>query len=116
MKNFIMCPSEKTFIEWAVREDRELTEQEAGMLLGYSMGHGCGVCLDTTDTIVIVDVEEPENGIVARGIEEVIERVSGWNDELLQDSEVIGAHREQVVMDMEMINRLLNIDCGVSLG
>ena len=117
MKNYIMCPTEKTFIEWASREGRELTEQEAGTILGYILGHGCGVCLDTTDTIILVDTEESENGIVARGVEELIERVSGWNYEFIQDSEVTGAYREQVIMDMEMINRLLGDSrTGLAIG
>ena len=47
-----MIPSEKTFVEWAMKEDMELTEQEAGLILGYVLGHGYGVCLDATDTKV----------------------------------------------------------------
>lgn len=107
MKNVIVCPSEKTFVEWASREDRELTELEAGMILGYVVGHGYGVCLDTTDTIIVIDTEEPENGIVARGLKELIERVGSWNYELIQDSEVTGDYHEQVIMDMETIDCLL---------
>lgn len=114
MKNIEMIPSEKTFVEWASREDRELTEQEAGLILGYVLGHGCGVYLDATDTIVLLDIEEPENGILARGIEELIERVSAWNYEFIQDSEVVGTHREEVLKDTEVIDQLLD-DCRVGL-
>lgn len=108
MKNIEMIPSEKTFVEWAMKEDLELTEQEAGMILGYVLGHGYGVCLDATDTIMLVDTEEPENGIVAKGLDELIERVSSWNCEFLADSEVVGASREQFVKDSEVFDVLLD--------
>ena len=109
MKNIEMIPSEKTFIEWANNEFDELnlTEMEAGMLLGYILGHGCGVCLDVRDVIVLVDTEEPENGIVARGFDELIERVSTWNYEFIQDTEVVGKYREQIFMDAEMIDNIM---------
>lgn len=108
MKNIEMIPSEKTFIEWAMKEDLELTEQEAGMILGYVLGHGYGVCLDATDTIMLVDTEEPENGIVAKGLDELIERVSNWNCEFLADSEVVGEYRGQFVKDSEVFDVLLD--------
>lgn len=117
MKNIEMIPSEKTFVEWALKDGMELTEQEAGLILGYVLGHGYGVCLDATDTIILVDAEEPENGIVAKGFDELVERVNAWNYEFVQDSEVVGEHREQVLKDMEVIDRLLG-DCrkGLPLG
>ena len=108
MKNIEMIPSEKTFIEWAMKEDLELTEQEAGMILGYVLGHGYGVCLDATDTIMLVDTKEPENGVVAKGLDELIERVSNWNCEFLADSEVVGEYREQFVKDSEVFDVLLD--------
>ena len=109
MKNIEMIPTEKTFIEWANKEFDELnlTDMEAGMLLGYIGGHGYGVSLDETDTMILVDTEEPENGIVAKGIAELIDRINAWNYEFIQDSEVIGEQREQVLKDMEMIDELL---------
>lgn len=109
MKNIEMYPSEKTFTEWANREyaGLNLTKEEVGTLLGYVVGHGCGVYLDAKDTIVIVDIEEPENGIVAKGFDELIERVSAWNYEFIQDSEVVGKYREQILMDAEMIDNIM---------
>lgn len=109
MKSIEMIPSEKSFIEWANKEFGELnlTEMEAGMLLGYIGGHGYGVCLDATDTIILVDTEEPENGIVAKGFDELIERVSTWNYDFIQDSEVVGKYREQILMDAEMIDNIM---------
>jgi hypothetical protein len=108
MKNIEMIPSEKTFVEWATKEDLELTEQEAGMILGYVLGHGYGVCLDATDTIILVDTEEPENGIVAKGIDELIDRINTWNCEFLQDDEVTGEYREQFVKDSEMLDSIFD--------
>ena len=121
MKNIELVPSEKTFINWVNTENSNinLTPEDAGLLLGYIMGHGCGVGLDATDTIVVVDIEDPENGIIARGFEELLERVSSWNYEFLQDSEVVGSHREQIIMDMEKIARLIDrVDLrhGMAMG
>ena len=42
MKNITLIPSEKAFFDCANRE-LNLTTEEAGMLLGYILGHGCGV-------------------------------------------------------------------------
>lgn len=110
MCNIEMIPSEKTFISWVNNETNNLylTPEEAGLLLGYILGHGCGVFLDATDTIVVMDIEDPENGVIARGFDELLERVSSWNYEFLQDSEVVGSHREQIIMDMEKIARLID--------
>ena len=108
MKNIEMIPSEKTFVEWAMKEDMELTEQEAGLILGYVLGHGYGVCLDATDTIILVDTEEPENGIVAKGIDELIDRINTWNCEFLEDDEVTGEYREQFVKDSEMLDSIFD--------
>ena len=110
MKNIELVPSEKTFINWVNTENSNinLTPEDAGLLLGYIMGHGCGVGLDATDTIVVVDIEDLENGIIARGFEELLERVSSWNYEFLQDSEVVGSHREQILKDAEILDRLMD--------
>ena len=105
MKNITLIPSEKAFFDCANRE-LNLTTEEAGLLLGYIVGHGCGVYLDEADTIVVVDIEDPENGIIASGIEELLERVIPWNYEFLQDSEVVGPHREQILKDAEILDRL----------
>ena len=112
MNTIKMIPSEKTFVEWAAAEPCygvELTEEQAKMLLGYIEGHGYGVYLDETGAIILTDTEEPENGIVATGIEELIERVSNWNCEFLQDSEVSGEQREQCIKDMEVLSDLLEM-------
>ena len=121
MKNIEMVPSEKTFSELLNRDYTcpGIETEEAGLLLGYILGHGCGVYLDEADTIVVVDIEDPENGIIARGIDELLERVSSWNYEFLQDSEVVGSHREQIIMDMEKIARLidrLDLQRGMAMG
>lgn len=109
MKNIEMIPSEKTFIEWASREDAglNLSEKEAGMMLGYVLGHGCGVYIDATDTIVLLDMEEPQNGIIAKGLNELIERISSWNYEFLEDDETNAAHREEILMDAEVIDNIM---------
>ena len=54
-----------------------------------------------------------------RGIEELLERVSSWNYEFLQDSEVVGPHREQIIMDMKKIARLIDrvdLQRGMAMG
>ena len=103
MKNIEMNPSEKTFVEWM---GNDLTAEEARMVFGYIVGHGYGVSFDETGTIVLVDTEEPENGIVARGYEELIDRINTWNYEFIQDSEVVGEFREQVIKDSEMLDEI----------
>ena len=109
MCNIEMIPSEKTFVSWVNNETNNpyLTSEEAGLLLGYILGHGCGVFLDATDTIVVMDIEDPENGVIARGFDELLERVSSWNYEFLQDSEVVGSHREQILKDAEILDCLM---------
>ena len=104
MKNVEKIPSEKTFIEWV---GEGLTAENAKMILGYIVGHGYGVSLDEKGEIILVDTEEPENGIIARGYEELLDRINAWNYEFIQDSEVTGEQREQVLKDMEMIDELL---------
>ena len=114
MKNIEMVPSEKTFIEWANEEFNELnlTEMEAGMLLGYILGQGYGVCLDTTDTMILVDTKTPEIGIVARGFDEIMSYIRQWNYEFIQDSEVNGAYREQFYIDAVMMSKISDrMDC-----
>ena len=114
MKNIEMIPSEKTFVEWVNNEFDELnlTDMEAGMLLGYIGGHGYGVSLDATDTMILVDSEEPENGVVARGFDEIMRCIHQWNYEFIEDSEVIGAYREQIYIDAEMMSRISDrMDC-----
>jgi hypothetical protein len=103
-RNYEDTPAVETFIEW-VSED--LTEAEANMILGYIEGHGYRVSRDETGEIILVDNEEPENGIVARGYEELLDRINAWNFEFIQDAEVVGAQREQALKDMEMIDGLL---------
>lgn len=103
MKTGKMIPSEKTLIEWLCKE---LTVEEAKMVLGYVEGHGYSVSLDETGDILLVDLEEPENGIVASGIEELLDRVSTWNCEFLQDDVVVGEFREQVIKDSEMLDEI----------
>ena len=119
MKNITLVPSEKAFIDWAERNGLELSSDEATLLLGYISGHGYGVTLDERDLIVLVDIEDPETGIIARGFEELLERVTSWNYEFLQDSEVVGSQREQIIMDMEKIARLidrLDLRHGMPMG
>lgn len=94
-----------------------VTVQEAEMLLGYVQGHGYDLLLNENNTIQLLDVEEPENGIVVSGMEELLDRVSTWNYEFIQDSEVVGAQREQVLKDMEMIDDLLGCSReGIPIG
>ena len=97
----------QTLIEWAAY-DMELTEEEAKMLLGYVEGHGHCVSRDECGRIILVDTEEPENGIIATGIKELIERVNTWNYEFLQDDEVTGEYREQFIRDSEMLDSLFD--------
>ena len=102
----------KDFADYA-----NVTAQEAEMLLGYVKGHGHAVLLDENNTIHLVDVEEPGNGVVASGMEELLECISTWNYEFIQDSEVVGEQREQVLKDMEMIDGLLGGSrAGIPLG
>lgn len=102
----------KDFADYA-----NVTAQEAEMLLGYAQGHGYAVFLDENNAIYLVDVEEPENGIVASDMDELLERVSTWNYEFIQDSEVVGEQREQVLKDMEMIDDLLGCSReGIPIG
>ena len=108
MKNITLVPSEKAFIDWAERNGLELSSDEATLLLGYISGHGYGVTLDERGLIVLVDIEDPETGIIARGFEELLERVTSWNYEFLQDSEVVGPHREQILKDAEILDRLMD--------
>ena len=108
MKNIEMIPSEKTFVEWVNNEFDELnlTDMEAGMLLGYIGGHGCGVSLDTTDTMILVDTEEPENGVVARGFDEIMECVHQWNYEFIEDRPAIsGSHRKLMKVSAASFSR-----------
>ena len=86
----------------------EITEEEANLLLGYVEGHGYGAYLDDTDTIILLDLEDPDDGdIVASGIEELVECVSTWNEEFLQDSEVQGTRRDEILQDAEMIDAII---------
>ena len=119
MEKNTMLPSEKTFIDWAERNGLKLSSEEATLLLGYISGHGYGVTLVERDLIALVDTEEPENGIIARGIEELLERVIAWNYEFLQDSEVVGSQREEHIADMEKIARMidrLDLLLGMPMG
>ena len=119
MKNVETLPSERTLVEWAKIEEYELTEAEAGLLLRYVLEHGCRVCLDETDKIIVVDVKNSENDIVARGIDELIECASAWNYELIQSPKVVGAYREQILMDLLVIDELLSgmgCRCGHCIG
>lgn len=94
-----------------------VTVQEAEMLLGYVQGHGYDLLLDENNTIQLLDVEEPESGIVVSCMEELLDRVSTWNYEFIQDSEVVGEQREQVLKDMEMIDDLLGCSReGIPIG
>ena len=104
-----MIPSEKTFIEWASMDysTLRLTEEEAGLVLSLVLGHGCGIGLNATDTIICLDLEEPENGIIATGFDELMDRVSTWQYEFLDDTEVRGAYREQMTKDIEVIDGIL---------
>lgn len=75
MTTIEMIPSEKTFIEWASMDysTLRLTEEEAGLVLSLVRGHGCGIGLNATDTIICLDLEEPENGIIATGFDELMD-------------------------------------------
>lgn len=113
-----MIPSEQTFVEW-VRNDLEMTNEEAGLLLGYVLGHGCGVYIDASNTINLVDVEDLANGVIAKGFDEIIERISEWNYEFLQDDEVVGEFREQILMDAKVIHDIecrMNSSFGIPIG
>ena len=120
MKNINLIPSEKTFINWVNNDyNFHLTHEEAALLLGYIHGHNCGVYLDEKNIIVVEDFEDPENGVIARGFDELLERVSSWNYEFLQDSEVVGSYREEIIMDMEKMARLIdraNMLFGMPMG
>ena len=75
--------------------------------------------IDETGTIILVDTEEPENGIVARGYEELIDRINTWNYEFIQDNEVTGEWRDNVIKDAEVIDGMLNrmnTRTGYSIG
>ena len=116
-------PSENTFIEWAEREHEglDLTVEEAGLLLGHIMGHGCGVCLNSKDSVLLFDVEDPDNGFIAEGFEELVDQVRSWNYEFVDDPEVVGAAHEQALMDAELIDQIRervesSVRCGKPLG
>lgn len=67
--------------------------------------------------VIVVDAEEPENGVIAENYEELLERMVAWNYEFIQDSEVVGEQREQVLKDMEMIDDLLGCSReGIPIG
>ena len=108
MNNIKMIPTKETFIKWANKEFGELnlTDMEAGMLLGYIEGHGYGVSLDANDIMILVDTEEPENGVVERGFDDIMRCIRQWNYEFIEDSEVVGAYREQIYIDAEMMSRI----------
>lgn len=114
--NYEGNPTVETFIEWM---DKELTAEEARMVFGYIEGHGYGASLDADGDILVVDTEEPENGVVAKGIEELLDRVNTWNYEFLQDDEVVGEFREQVIKDSEILDVLfqrVGSRVGVHIG
>ena len=108
MNTVKMIPSEKTFATWANNEfgNLNLTTEEVGLLLGYISGHGCGVCLDETDVMILVDTEEPENGVIARGFDQIMEHVHQWNYEFIQDTDVVGTYREQIYIDAMMMSSI----------
>jgi len=121
MNTIEVIPSEKTFIEWVKYEyeDLNLTTEEAGLLLGYVLGHGCGVCLDATDTILLLDIEDPENGVVAKGFYELLVKVNDWCDEFLDDPDAAEVYHEQVLEDAAVIARIMDKAdslIGVPLG
>lgn len=99
--NYEGNPTVETFTEWM---DKELTAEEARMVFGYIEGHGYSARLDENGDILVVDVDEPENGVVATGIEELLDCVNTWNYEFLLDDEVVGEFREQVIKDSEMLD------------
>ena len=109
MKNIVMIPSEKTFVEWVSHEYAELnlTEKEASTILGYVFGHGCGLYIDESDTMVLLDLEEPENGILTRGFDELMEQISSWNYEFIEDDQTNEAHLEDVLVDAEVIDKIM---------
>ena len=91
------------------RADAHIREHGLEDKIGTRLSNGLEkLDADEADTIVVMDIEDPENGVIARGFDELLERVSSWNYEFLQDSEVVGSHREQIIMDMEKIARLID--------
>ena len=50
-------------------------------------------------------------------IGDLIQKVSLWNYEFIQDSEIAGDHREQILKDLKVIDRLLgNCRLGIPIG
>ena len=95
-----------------------VTEAQAEMMLGYIWGNGYDVYPKEKYYLSLVDVKEPENGVVAIDYEEeLFKRISFWNYERLQDSEVVGEQREQALKDMVMIDSLLgDFRDGIPIG
>ena len=111
----------ENFANWVNNQDAgvRLSDEEAKMILGYVEGHGYAVRLNDQGTMICVDLDEPENEPEAYSIEELIEQVSQWNYEFLQDNEVTGEWRDTILRDAEIIDGMLNrmgTRTGYSIG
>lgn len=108
----------RTLSEWTERYAQvEMTIEESELLLGYVVGHGYRLGLDESNKMYLVDIEDSMNDDVEIEIYDLIQKVSLWNYEFIQDSEIAGDHREQILKDLKVIDRLLgNCRLGIPIG
>lgn len=111
----------ENFAVWANNQDTDLNMsiEEAKIILGYVEGHGYDVRLDEQGMLIRVDLDDPESQTERYSVEELIDCVSQWNYEFIQDNEVTGEWRDNVIKDAEVIDGMLNrmnTRTGYSIG
>ncbi|MEG0909489.1 MAG: nucleotidyltransferase domain-containing protein [Clostridia bacterium] len=68
-----------------VENNFKLTEKESNVVLGYLEGHGYGIGVDENNQVCFVDIEDSEEEVFEEDFTEILDRVSEWNYELIQD-------------------------------
>lgn len=79
--------NKKEFVDWALMNDaeRNLSESDYQLLFNYAEGHGYALCVDAENNLYRVDVDD--DGTVLYSVDELINDVSSWNRNMIQEYE-----------------------------
>lgn len=80
----ILFTKPEDFIIWLNSHDTRfnLTEEDSEMILGYMEGHGFALGTDYNGNLILQDIEDPDGEVEEYSMNDVINTVSTWNEEL----------------------------------
>lgn len=78
-----------------------ITESDADLILGYFEGHGCEIRINEDGALFTGYVVEDDDEFFESDFNEIMDRVSIWNEELISEYEELVQYKDGYEKDLE---------------